>query len=348
MLAPSTFITPSSTGWEEYLRNKLGGSIEVESAADLFGRSGPFSVRFNDGKRVGVQLSQAAFGPPAHLPGVLLASLAFLALAIALFSLWASRALTAPLARFARVAEEFSLDGKGAALAESGPEEVRILAGALNRLQARIHSMVEDRTRMIAAVGHDLRTPITRLRLKAEFIEDQATRGPIIRDLEQMNAMVHGAMSYLRDGTGGTVAPTDLAILLQTVCDEFSDMGHKVNYIGPDHLVAAAQADDLQRAVANLVENAIKHGTETTVGLERSSDSVTLAVVDNGPGIPAGDKQLVLKPFARGDDARSLDGKTGFGLGLSIADAVARAHRGRLDLLDNQPQGLIARIQIPA
>jgi signal transduction histidine kinase len=278
----------------------------------------------------------------------LLASLAFLALAIALFSLWASRALTAPLARFARVAEEFSLDGKGAALAESGPEEVRILAGALNRLQARIHSMVEDRTRMIAAVGHDLRTPITRLRLKAEFIEDQATRGPIIRDLEQMNAMVHGAMSYLRDGTGGTVAPTDLAILLQTVCDEFSDMGHKVNYIGPDHLVAAAQADDLQRAVANLVENAIKHGTETTVGLERSSDSVTLAVVDNGPGIPAGDKQLVLKPFARGDDARSLDGKTGFGLGLSIADAVARAHRGRLDLLDNQPQGLIARIQIPA
>ena len=305
-------------------------------------------MRLADGTRLVAAIAEGSGGPAPPVSGIALASLAFLAINIAILSLWASRALTAPLARFARAAEEFSLTEKGALLPQSGPEEIRILATALNRLQVRIHSMVEDRTRMIAAVGHDLRTPITRLRLKAEFIEDEATREPILRDLEQMNAMVYGALSYLRDGTAEQSAPTDLATLLQTIRDQFADMDHNVNYVGPDHLIGSVRADDLQRAVTNLVENAVKHGTQTTVRLERGNGCVIICVVDNGPGIAVKQRDALLKPFARGDQARSPDGQSGFGLGLSIAEAVARSHRGALTLLDNEGGGLVAKITIPA
>ena len=349
VLGPSMPISPSGGGADaEYLRKRLRPGIEVESAANLFDRSGQFIVKLADGTRVEAAIAEGSRGPAPPVSGIALASLAFFAINIAILSLWASRALTAPLARFARAAEEFSLNEKGALLPQSGPDEIRILATALNRLGGRIHAMVEDRTRMIAAVGHDLRTPITRLRLKAEFIEDEATREPILRDLEQMNAMVYGALSYLRDGTAEQSAPTDLTTLLQTIRDQFADMGHNVSYVGPDRLVASVRADDLQRAVTNLVENAVKHGTQTTVRLEHGDGCVIICVVDNGPGIATENREPLLKPFARGDDARSPDGQTGFGLGLSIAEAVARSHRGALTLLDNERGGLVAKITIPA
>ena len=277
---------------------------------------------------------------------MLLGTLTFIAVNMIMLSLWASRQLTKPLARIARAAEELSLEDR-TDLPESGPEEVRILARALNHRRARIQSMVEDRTRMLAAIGHDLRTPITRLRLKAEFIGDEAARTPILRDLEQMNAMVHGALSYLREGRAGRKPEAaDVATLVRTICDEFSDMGHDVRYAGQDHVIAPVYTEGLQRAVTNLVDNAVKHGTATTVCLEDGENGMCISVADDGPGLRDEDKEKVVKPFARGDDARSLEGDAGFGLGLAIADAVARAHGGRLTLLDNAPRGLVAKIEL--
>jgi HAMP domain-containing protein len=203
LLSQDLPVVASTTGRdEEYLRKRLGAGFQVESAANVFGGPSRFTVRLPDGTRIAAQGDHAAGPPLPPVSGLLLGTLTFVAVNMVMLSLWASRQLTKPLARIARAAEEFSLEDR-ADLPESGPEEVRILARALNRLRARIQSMVEDPTRMLAAVGHDLRTPITRLRLKAEFISDEGTRLPILRDLEQMNAMVHGALSYLREGRAG-------------------------------------------------------------------------------------------------------------------------------------------------
>src|SRR5262249_40201084 len=152
-------------------------------------------------------------------------------------SLWAMRALTAPLAAFADAAEAFGLRSDHAALPEHGPEEVAKVARAFNSMRDRIEHLIDERTAMLAAVGHDLRTPITRLRLRAEFVEDPVTRQQMLRDLEQLNGMVQSALSFLRDGqTPDTSTMVDVAALLQTICDEFGDLGNKVSYQGPNRL----------------------------------------------------------------------------------------------------------------
>lgn len=289
--------------------------------------------------------------PPNRINPVAIvaATLGFVALMLTLLLWWATRGLTAPLTRFAHAAAGFSLDSDPAPLPEGGPFEVRTAARALNRMRTRIRRMVEDRTRMLAAVGHDLRTPITRLRLRAEFIEDEAMRTQFLRDLDQMAAMIHSALSYLREGHRTEKPPViDLATLLQTVRNEFSNTNHDVTYEGPDHLLARAWPDELHRAMTNLVENAVKFGTCAAIRLGLGSGStVAIEVADDGPGIPDADKEAMLEPFARGDAARNMNGSAGFGLGLSIVRRIAEGHGGELSLHDREPSGLIARISLP-
>jgi len=280
---------------------------------------------------------------------IVAATLGFVALMLTILLWWATRGLTAPLSRFAQAAAGFSLDRDAAPLPEKGSYEVRTAARAFNRMQARIRRMVEDRTRMLAAVSHDLRTPITRLRLRAEFVEDETTRAQMLRDLDQMSGMIHAALSYLRDGqTAEGRSLVDLASLLQTLCDEFADIGHAVAYDGPGHLLATLRSDEVSRAVANLVENGVKWGAHVVVRLRPASpDAAEIEVADDGPGIPDADKKTMLQPFARGDAARGMNESSGFGLGLSIARAVAEAHGGELSLHDGRPSGLIARLRLP-
>lgn len=232
-----------------------------------------------------------------------------------------------------------------------GPDEVRVASRALNRMQARIRGMIVDRTRMLAAVSHDLRTPITRMRLRAEFIDDEDTRRQMLRDLDQMGAMVHAALSYLRDGQDTqSRSLVDLASLLQTVCHDFADTGEKVTYEGPDHLLASLRADEIRRAVGNLVENALKYGGACAIVRLRpaSRNEVDIEVVDRGPGIPNELKAAMLEPFARGDAARTMgDRSAGFGLGLAIARSAAEAHGGSLLLQDGEPSGLVAVLRLP-
>lgn len=299
--------------------------------------------------------SVLAMGRPRNEPSpvaIVLITLGLITVVLTALLWWAARALTAPLARFSDAAGAFSLDRDPAPLPESdGPDEVRTASRALNRMQTRIRKMVEDRTRMLAAVSHDLRTPITRMRLRAEFLDHDEVRGPMLRDLDQMDAMVHGALSYLRDGQKlSTRALMDLPTLLQTICDDFADIGHDVAFDGPQHLLVKAHQDELQRAVTNLVDNALKHGGgRATVRLRAFSNAeVSIEVIDAGPGIPASAKDALLEPFARGDDARSMnEGSTGFGLGLAIVRATAEAHGGTLALSDAEPSGLIARLLLP-
>lgn len=335
------------------LRRHLEGNLGVFTPADQ-SQPGERSTRrrvgvgFRDGAAVtGVLPLGGLNGPPAST--LILGSIGFMVLNLAVLLWWATRGLTAPLTRLAQAAAGFSLDRDPALLPERGPYEVRMAAHAMNRMQERIRRLVEDRTRMLAAVSHDLRTPITRLRLRAEFIEDGTTRTQILRDLDQMSAMIHAALSYLRDGqTTEGRSLMDLASLLQTICGEFADVGHAVSYQGPDHLVVLVRSDEISRAVANLVENGVKWGTRVIVRLSLpSANAVDIDVVDDGPGIP-GDKEAMLQPFARGDAARGMNEPSGFGLGLSITRAIAEAHGGGLFLLDAEPTGLIARLRLPA
>ena len=182
-------------------------------------------------------------------------------ISVTLLGLWAARALTAPLSSFAKAAENFSLNGAAAPLPERGPEEIRSVAKALNRMRERITALIDDRTKMLAAISHDLRTPITRMRLRSEFIEDEAHRSRMLRDLDQMRSMLESVLSFLRnDRKLESMTLADIATTLQLVTDQFADMGHKVAYDGPEHAMATVRPDDLHRSVTNLVENAVRFG----------------------------------------------------------------------------------------
>jgi signal transduction histidine kinase len=285
---------------------------------------------------------------PPFWGGPWMMTLLFAVVSVALLGLWAARTLTAPLSSFARAAENFSLNGTAAPLPERGPQEIRSVARALNRMRERITALMDDRTRMLAAISHDLRTPITRMRLRSEFIEDDTQRGRMLADLDQMRSMLESVLSFLRnDRKLEAMTLIDIATTLQLVADQFADMGHKVAYRGPEHAMITARPDDLHRSVTNLVENAVRFGAEATVRLSVSVDEMTIDVEDDGPGISDARKDVMLQPFVRGDDARNMDDAAGFGLGLSIARAIALAHGGALSLHNRLPQGLVVRIRLP-
>jgi signal transduction histidine kinase len=309
------------------------------------------------GHRIGIALPDGAMISARMLPdqrqrpfwgGPWMMTLLFGVISVTLLGLWAARALTAPLSSFAKAAESFSLDGAAAPLPERGPEEIRSVAKALNRMRERISALIDDRTKMLAAISHDLRTPITRMRLRCEFIEDETHRSRMLSDLDQMRTMLESVLSFLRnDRKLESMTLVDIAITLQLIADQFADMGHKVGYDGPTHAMATVRPDDLHRSITNLVENAVRYGASATIRLAVSSDTVTIDVEDDGPGILDERKAVMLEPFVRGDDARNMDDVTGFGLGLSIARAIALAHGGELSLNDRQPHGLIVRISLP-
>jgi signal transduction histidine kinase len=307
--------------------------------------------------KVGIGLPDGAMISAKLLPdqrqrpfwvGPWIMTLLFAAISVTLLGLWTARTLTAPLLSFSKAAESFSLNGADAPLPERGPEEIRSVAKALNRMRERISTLIDDRTRMLAAISHDLRTPITRMRLRSEFIEDDMHRSSMLGDIDQMRSMLESVLSFLRnDRKLESMTLADVASTLQLVSDQFTDMGHKVAYHGPQHAMATLRPDDLHRSVTNLVENAVRFAAEATIRLEMSPDTVTIDIEDDGPGISDARKDAMLEPFVRGDDARNMDDSAGFGLGLSIAQAIVLAHGGELSLNDRQPHGLIVRIQLP-
>ena len=321
----------------------------VEGQIELIERPSPDkeNVLFHlaDGSRL-----EASVGTP-HLPPFVTAfwasTLLFLVMSVSLLGVWAGRALSAPLSAFARAAEGFNVDRASPPFPESGPEEIRSAARALNAMRDRIASLMKDRMRMLVAISHDLRTPITRLRLRSEFIEDEAWRTQTLRDLDQMQSMLESVLTLLRSGNVAEPTPVDVAALVRLVCEQFSDDGYAVSYHGPNRLRLTARPDEIGRVVTNLVENAVRFGTDVDVTLSASDDAATIEVVDNGPGIPDQKKSAMLEPFVRGDEARTMDDNSGFGLGLSIAQAIVRAHGGSLQLRDNKPHGLCVVIRLP-
>ena len=327
------------------LRRRLGGGYRIFALAGG-SDAGRISIALPDGAMISVKSPRDQRQPP-FWGGPWMMTLLFAVISVGLLGVWAARALTAPLSSFATAAESFSLNGAAAPLPERGPEEIRSVAKALNRMRERITALIDDRTRMLAAISHDLRTPITRMRLRCEFIEDDLNRSRMLRDLDQMRSMLESVLSFLRnDRKLEAMTLVDIATTLQLVTDQFGDMGHQVAYHGPEHAMATVRPDDLHRVVSNLVENAVRFGADVTIRLGLSAETAVIEVEDDGPGISDARKQVMLEPFMRGDDARNMDEAAGFGLGLSIAHDIVLAHGGELSLHDRHPHGLIVRIRL--
>jgi signal transduction histidine kinase len=332
-----------------FLRTALGPQFRVAALAPLSSesRNERIIVTLPDESLLTVNLPLDR--PPLFIGGPFFMTLLVILVSVTLLAAWSGRALITPLRDFANAAESFSPDGSEVSLPERGPFEIRAAAGALNRMTRRIKGLIEDRTQMLAAVGHDLRTPITRMRLRSEFIPDHEIRSHMLRDLDQMRAMIDAVLCHLRAGhSSAKKTHLDLAVLLQTVCEEFSDLGGDVRYEGPAHFAISGRPDDLQRAFDNLVDNALRYAGHAIVRLTHLPPLVRIDIEDAGPGIAQADKASMLEPFVRGDKARAMNDASGFGLGLSIANGIVLAHGGRLTLLDREPRGLTVRTEIGA
>ncbi|WP_445678864.1 sensor histidine kinase [Radicibacter daui] len=279
--------------------------------------------------------------------------------------------LAEPFTRIAREAGEPGFDLSAPPLEPGGPHEARAAAEAINRTQAELREMIGERTRMLAAISHDLRTPATRLRLRAEYIESETLKDKILGDLDELSGMISAVLEFLREGsTDEEFQIVAFASLLQSLCDDYIDTGMPVIYHEPPplrfttvhsvfggggeavdfeqvrSLRLSCRPKSLRRAFANLIENAVKYGGRAHVRVDASADQVLVEVSDNGPGIPARERENVFKPFYRLEASRNR-ATGGSGLGLSIVKSVIAAHGGTIELLDNPDGGLLVRTTLP-
>jgi signal transduction histidine kinase len=258
------------------------------------------------------------------------------------------RGIVAPLRRLASAADAIGHSADHAPIAERGPHEVRLVSRAFNAMQRRIARLILDRTQALAAVSHDLRTPITRLRLRAGFVADPEIQAAIDRDLDEMEAMVEATLAYVSgEQEAETPRPIDLPALLETLVDAETDLGHQASYDGPAHLTVLVRPLSLKRAFANLITNAVTYGGVARVRLRLEGRSPIITIDDDGPGIPEDDVKRVFDPFVRLEQSRNR-GTGGVGLGLTIARRAVMAEGGALTLANRVGGGLSARVELPA
>jgi signal transduction histidine kinase len=270
-------------------------------------------------------------------------------ISVLLLSIYAVRWIVAPLAAVAEAALSFGRSPNEAqTVKRRGPREIRQVADALAEMRTRIRALLDDRTRMLAAISHDLRTPLTRLRLRAERVGEEGLRDAMLGDLAKVERMLDDTLDYLRqDGRAEPASRVDLPSLLQTICSDFADVGYAVSYAGPARLAWTCRPKALSRALINIVDNGVKHGGSVVVGLGLGeAGAAEIEISDDGPGIPATLRDKVFEPFFKANSARGEDG--GFGLGLSIAQDIVKRHGGDIRLIAGAPAGLLVRLSLPA
>ena len=274
-------------------------------------------------------------------------ALSLVGLAAMLLSLWAVRRALEPLGRLAAAADAISGDLTAAPLPETGPEELSRTAAAFNRLFDRLRRAVAGRSRVFAALSHDLRTPLTRLRLRAELMEDDEIRARTLSDLDEMQSLVQSALAYARDqAVVETPGPVDLGAQLSGLAAGMKSLGRAVEYRGPASALLTAGPGSLQRVFGNLVENALRHAGNARIGLAAEDGVLVATVEDDGPGIPDDQLSKVLEPFYRIESSRNRE-TGGAGLGLAVVDELVRGMGGTLALANRAPHGLIVTIRLP-
>lgn len=276
-----------------------------------------------------------------------LLSMGFMAIVIFAVSFWAVRRVTAPLAAVSLAAERLGNDLNAPPMPETGTIETRQASRAFNTMQARLRGLIENRTRMLAAISHDLRTPLTLLRLRAENVENPQERDKMLATIAEMDSMIGETLRFARDeATTEIRRPTDIAALVQSIIDDMADAGMPVKMQPSEPIVYHCQPDALKRAIRNLLDNAVKYGKAANVAIQTTSKTREIVIDDEGPGIPEQELSRVFDPFYRLEESRSRD-TGGVGLGLAIAQSIVQAHRGNLVLSNRPTAGLRARIVLP-
>ena len=356
---------PQSADFEAALKETLGSERQVrvvvaertpaESVAGVPAPVDAPSIKRSEHVITEVQLKDGSWVNFDHprpwaltdSPFRLVLSLGVLLVSVLLLTFLAVRWLTRPLSTLARAADELGRDLNRPPLPERGPLEVRAAAAAFNTMQARLRDYIYERTRILTAVSHDLRTPITRMRLRAELLGDEELKTKLVRDLQEMEEMTNATLSFLRGFEDREqLQSVDLMALLESLETDSIDTGYDVKLQGRIERPVMLRPRALRRLLDNLVTNAIRYGKKAAVTVQDLGEEVVIRVRDAGTGIPPTELEKVFEPYYRLETARSQEGG-GTGLGLSIARNIAELHGGKLILQNNPAGGLEAILTLP-
>jgi len=307
---------PPARWWAERLQNSSFAPAALRLSAQL-----------SDGSwlNIATQLQRPGFQVPPFILGTTMLSFLLIVGAV-----WLGiRRITGPLRRLASAADAFDIDSPPPALPQKGPEEVRALSEALARMHARVADMVAQRTTMLTALGHDLRSPLTALRVRAEMVEDDETRERMIAILGEMQEMVETTLAFARGISADQ--PSEDVDLAGLVDDVARTLAQPVAIAAGEPVIVRVRVVPMRRALRNLIENAQKYGSSVSIALHAFPDRAEIHIDDNGPGIPPEQMEHVFEPFTRLEASRSRD-TGGIGLGLPIARAILRAHGGEVTL----------------
>jgi len=312
---------------------------------DIPGPTPHFQVHLHltDGAPLTIDVTPAAVPVASWLPLVLLIQLGVL-----LFCTWlAVRLAIGPLTRLVQAVDDLDPDKPGVLLDESGPREVQFAAVAFNALQARIAAYLKERMQLLAAISHDLQTPITRMKLRVEVMEDGSEKDKLWHDLDAMEHLVREGVAYARSMDINTEAPCriNLDAFLDSVVFDYQDSGAQVERHGNTGSLLETRPHALRRVLVNLVDNALKFAGKAQLEVSRERGKTLIRVLDEGPGIPAEELDEVLKPFYRVESSRNRS-TGGTGLGLAIAQQLTQAMGGRLTLSNRKSGGLCAQIEL--
>lgn len=273
-------------------------------------------------------------------------SLAITAIMLSVLAVVMARRIARPMRRLTSAAESLGRGEQNGHVPEEGPDDIRRTAVAFNQMQERLTRFVTDRTAMLAAIGHDLRTPITTLRLRTEFIADSETKERLLDTVDEMQAITDATLAFTQgEAVDEPTRPVDIAALIESICADLADLGRDVHFTENGVIPYRCRPAALRRASRNLIENALRYGERAQVSVTHSPAGVDIVVEDHGPGIPEGEIERMFLPFVRLEESRNAR-TGGIGLGLSIARTIARAHGGDI-VLSNLPRGLRAVLHLP-
>ncbi|CAM5487901.1 Adaptive-response sensory-kinase SasA [Mycolicibacterium aubagnense] len=257
-----------------------------------------------------------------------------------------ARRIALPMRRLTSAAESLGRGERNGHIPEEGPDDIRRTAVAFNQMQERLSRFLADRTAMLAAIGHDLRTPITTMRLRSEFVADAETKSRLLETIEEMQTITEATLELTQEQSiDEPTRPVDIAALVESICEDLADLGRDVHYIDNGIISYRCKPDSLRRAIRNLIENALRYGKQARVSVSSSEAGVNIQIDDSGPGIPDSEIERVFLPFVRLEESRNAN-TGGIGLGLAIARNIARAHGGDV-LLKNLSEGLRVILHLP-
>jgi signal transduction histidine kinase len=340
-VAVSASSDEPSPGWHPMGHGPMWGRGQMMTHGPMMHGLGSFrelqvAMPLPDGQWLSFETALADTGPAFSRQ--FLTSMAIMAIIILAVSIWAVRRVTAPLAALAVAAGRLGRDVAAPALPETGTIETRRASRAFNDMQSRLRNLIENRTRLLAAISHDLRTPLTLLRLRAENVEDAHERSKMLATIAEMDAMIGSALAFARDETiNEPKGPADVSALLQSIVDDMRDAGLPVTMTPADPLIQDCRPVALKRAIMNLIDNAIKFGNTARVAVAATAQGPEITIDDDGPGIPEAELARVFEAFYRVEGSRSRE-TGGVGLGLAIARSIVEAQGGEL-VLRNRPGG---------